>query len=118
MRHDPPREVLKNQGRKSALPGADTHRTRTTTVRDIANALIAKGYHSLDKQANVLGIRRSTAWTIVKNKHKLGRLSEKTTSRMLAQPDLPPSIRAVILRYVMERSSGLPKENISHMRRE
>jgi hypothetical protein len=108
VRRDPPNEVLKNGGRKSALPHAHTHLARTITVKDIANALIVEGYYSLDKQANALGIHRSTAWTIMKNKHKLGRLSEKTTSRMLAQPDLPPSIRAVILLYVMERSRNLP----------
>jgi hypothetical protein len=104
VRRNSPSEVLKNAGRKSA----HTRRARTITVQDIANALIVEGYYSLDKQANALGIHRSTAWTIMKNKHKLGRLSAKTTSRMLAQPGLPPSIRAVILRYVMERSRNLP----------
>jgi hypothetical protein len=105
---DLPREVLKNGGRKSAPPDAHTRLARTITLLDIANAVIVEGYYSLDKQANALGIKRSTAWTIMKNKHKLGRLSEKTTSRMLAQPGLAPSVRAVILQYVMERSRNLP----------
>jgi hypothetical protein len=109
VRRDPPREVLKNLGRISALPDANTRLARTVAIQDIADALIVEGYYSLDEQANALGIHRSTAWTIVKNKHKLGRLSEKTTSRMLAQPKLPPSVRAAVLRYVMERPRSLPK---------
>jgi len=34
-------------------------------------------------------------------------LSLKTTNRMLASPELPPSVRLVVLRYVMERSDDL-----------
>jgi hypothetical protein len=41
-------------------------------LQDISEALIACGYTKLDKQAKALGVRRSTAWTIVKVKHKLG----------------------------------------------
>ena len=37
----------------------------------ISEALIASGYTSLDEQAEALGLRRSTTWTITKNKHKL-----------------------------------------------
>jgi hypothetical protein len=106
--HDLPREVLKNGGRKSVPPDVHTDLARTITLQDIANAVIVEGYYSLDQQANALGIHRSTAWTIMKNKHKLGRLSEKTTSRMLAQPGLPPSVRALILRYLMDKSRNSP----------
>ena len=73
-------------------------------LQDISEALIACGYTKLDKQAKALGIRRSTAWTIVKVKHKLGRLSSKTTSRILANPETPPSVRNVVQQYLDERS--------------
>ena len=79
-------------------------RNNTNRIQDITAALIASGYTSLDKQATALGISRSTAWTIVKTKHKLGRLSAKTTKHILANPELPPNVRAAIQRYLAERS--------------
>jgi len=69
-------------------------------LQHISKALIECGYTSLDQQAKALGIHRSTAWTIIKTKHKLGRLSAKTTSRILANPETPPSVRAVIQQYM------------------
>jgi hypothetical protein len=42
----------------------------------------------------------------VKAKHKRGRLSAKTTNRMLANPGLPASARSVIEQYLDERSSS------------
>jgi hypothetical protein len=62
--------------------------------------LVAAGYISLDKQAKALGLNRSTVWTIVKNKHKLGRLNAKTTQLILANPDTPSSVRAVVQHYL------------------
>ena len=73
-------------------------------IEEISNALIASGYLTLDKQAKALGVHRSTAWTIVKTKHKLGRLSAKTTHRILANPETPPAVRTVIQKYLAERS--------------
>ena len=72
----------------------------------IKEALVACGYAELDQQAKALGIR-STAWTIIKSKHKCGRLNNKTTQRILANPNTrrqfvwsfsrsSPSDRAVI----------------------
>jgi hypothetical protein len=58
----------------------------------------------LDAQAKALGIRRSTVWTIVRTKHKLGHLNAKTTERMLANPELPECIRDVLQRHVAETS--------------
>jgi hypothetical protein len=77
---------------------------RTTPIEHIADALVAAGYTTLDKQAKALGIHRATAWTIVKRKHKLGRLNIATANRMLANPEPPPSVRIVIEQYLAERS--------------
>jgi hypothetical protein len=74
-----------------------------TNLQEITAALITAGYTTLDAQAKALGVHRATAWTIIRTKHKLGRLNAKTTKRMLANPDLPPSVRAVLERYVAER---------------
>ena len=77
---------------------------RTIPVQAIAEALVAEGYTSLDKQAKALGLGRTTAWTIIKKKHKLGRLNAKTTHSILANPDTPASVRAVIQQYVAQTS--------------
>jgi hypothetical protein len=82
---------------------------RINPIEHIADALVAAGYTSLDKQAKALGIHRATAWTIIKKKHKLGRLSTNTTNRMLASRELPPSVRILIEQYLAERFDALPK---------
>lgn len=86
--------------RKSVGVGVQSRRR----LQDIADALIASGHTSLDGQAKALGIHRSTAWTIIKARHKLGRLSSKTTSRILTNPKTPPAVRAVIEKYLAEDS--------------
>jgi hypothetical protein len=63
----------------------------------------------LDKQAKALGIHRATAWTIITKKHKLGRLNPDTINRMLANRELPPSVRIVIEQHLAERFDALPK---------
>ena len=75
-------------------------------IEQISKALIASGYLTLDAQAKALGIHRNTAWTIVNAKHKLGRLSAKTTQRIFANPETPPAVRAVIEKYLAQRSKG------------
>ena len=75
---------------------------RTVPVQQIADALVGAGYASLDEQARALGINRATAWTIIKTKHKLGRLNAKTTQRILANRDTPPTVRAVIEKYCLK----------------
>jgi Mn-dependent DtxR family transcriptional regulator len=77
---------------------------QTTSLEQIADALIAGGYTSLDQQAKALGICRSTAWTIIKTKHKLGRLNVKTTQKILANPETPAAVRAAIEKYLIGRS--------------
>jgi hypothetical protein len=75
-------------------------------IQQIREALITSGYRTLDRQAKALGIHRATAWTIIKTKHKVGRLNAPTAKRMLANPQLPPSVRMLLLRYVTERCNG------------
>ena len=78
-------------------------RRRTTPIQHIADALVEAGYTTLDAQAKALGIHRATAWTIIKTKHKLGRLNTGTTKRILANPDTPPTVRAVVQQYLAQR---------------
>jgi len=71
----------------------------------ISEALISSGYTSSDKQAEALGVHRSTAWVIIKNKHKLGRLSAKTVYRILGNPQTPPAVRTIVQQYMTKRSA-------------
>ena len=54
------------------------------------------------------------AWTILKGKHKLGRLNTPTVERILANPDTPPSVRALVQQYIAERLDTFPRslENV------
>ena len=92
----------------------DARRNYMVRLQHISDALIASGYTTLDEQARALGIHRATAWTIIKTKHKLGRLSAKTTKRILENPDTPPSVRAIVVKYLAERSEvfGAPQPKI------
>src|SRR5262245_60369212 len=78
-------------------------RRRTVLLQAIADALVEAGFISLDEQARALGLRRSTTWTIIKTKHKLGRLNAKTAQRILENPDTPPTVRAIIQQTLDER---------------
>src|SRR5262245_37662149 len=75
---------------------------RKIPIQCIADALIEAGYTSLDEQSKALGLHRSTTWTIVKTKHKLGRLNTTTAQPILANPDTPPSVRAIIHQALAE----------------
>ena len=86
-------------------------------IQHIADAIVAAGYISLDSQAKALGLKRSTEWTIIKTKHKLDRLSGKTTDSMLANLELPPPVRAVVQQYLAERSVAAGRKRRRRQRR-
>ena len=88
-------------------------------LQSISEALISSGHTSLDQQAKALGVGRSTAWTITKNKHKLGRLSAKTINRILINPQTPPAVRVVVQQYLAEKNSDVVlKEQLTPSKRE
>jgi hypothetical protein len=70
---------------------------------EIGEALVACGCMSLDDQARALGLHRSTAWTVVKSKHKLDRLQRRTIKRMLDCPDMPDPVRAVVVEIAKQQ---------------
>ena len=78
-------------------------------VREIGEALIAAGYDSLDAQAAVLGLSRSTTWTIIKGTHKGSGLSAAILNRVLSTPALHPLVRRKVLEYVEEKSLSVQK---------
>src|SRR5262245_7790525 len=75
-------------------------------IREIRDALVESGHVALDDQASVLGISRSTTWTVVGGTHKTSGLSASVIARMLAAPRLEPAVRSKILEYVSEKSNG------------
>ena len=76
---------------------------RAVPIQAIADALVAAGYTSLDEQAKALGLRRSTTWTIMRKKHKLGRLNRQTAQHILENRTTPPSVRAIIQKTYLEK---------------
>jgi len=74
------------------------------------------GFVALDEQADVLGLSRSTAWTILRGKHKTSGLSAMTINRMLATGRLPPMVRLKLLEYIAEKMSGAYGGQKHHLR--
>jgi hypothetical protein len=76
-------------------------------IEEIRTALMRAGVSTLDEQTKVLGLCRSTAWSILKPNHKSSGLSARTINRMLVSPRLPIPVRQKIFEYVRERIAGL-----------
>ena len=79
---------------------------QSAKIRELGYALAMAGILTLDKQAEVPGLCRSTTWTILKGDHKASGLSATTINRMLKAPRLPPLVRAKLLEYVEEKAAG------------
>jgi hypothetical protein len=75
-------------------------------IEEIRAALMRAGVLTLDEQTKVLGLCRSTAWSILKPNHKSSGLSARTINRMLVSPRLPIPVRQKIFEYVRERIAG------------
>jgi hypothetical protein len=86
-------------------------------IRQLGEALIATGYRHLDEQALVLGLSRSTTWTIRRGPHKNSGLSASVIRQMLDQPRLPALVQRRILEYVEEKSAGMYGHNSVQVRR-
>jgi hypothetical protein len=90
---------------------------QSSKIRELAAAVEAAGFLTLDEQARALGLPRSTAWTIRRASHKASGLSASIINRMLAAPELPPLARSKILEYVEEKAAGLYGGSRSQRRR-
>jgi predicted DNA-binding transcriptional regulator AlpA len=76
-------------------------------IEEIGRALAECGFVALDEQAYVLGLSRSTAWTVLRGKHKSSGLSAMTINRMLATGRLPSRVRLTLLEYIAEKMSAV-----------
>jgi hypothetical protein len=112
-------------GRFSAYSGhaqsysvsAEMNARQSSKIRELAETVEAAGFLTLDEQAQILGVPRSTAWTIRRGSHKASGLSASIINRMLAAPMLPLRVRAKILEYVEEKAAGLYGGSSSQRRR-
>jgi hypothetical protein len=95
------------QSKRPLPPSARMKERQSSKIRELAEAVKAAGFVTLDEQAKALGLSRSTAWTIRKANHKASGLSTSLINRMLAGPDLPPLARSKILEYIEEKAAGL-----------
>ena len=75
-------------------------------LQEIRSALEAAGCKGLDAQAEMLGVPRSTAWTILSGVHKGSGLSAGVAACILRSPNLAPCVRTKVLEYIVEKSSG------------
>jgi hypothetical protein len=79
---------------------------QSAKIREIGEALAASNVGTLDRKAEVLGLSRSTTWTLLQGNHKSSGLSVMIINRMLAAPGLPSEVRAKVLEYVEEKTAG------------
>ena len=75
-------------------------------IEEIGTTLAECGFVTLDEQAYVLGLSRSTAWTVIRGRHKTSGLCATTINRMLDTGRLPPRVRLKLLEYIAEKMSG------------
>ena len=95
---------------KCFVPEKDSNKARERQrekIKEIGDPLCREGYVSLDQQARVLGLCRSTTWAILQANHKSGGLTATIINRMLAAREIPPSVRVKILEYVEAKAAGL-----------
>ena len=85
---------------------ASQRRQQRLKIEEITRTLVKCGFVSLDEQADVLGLSRSTTWTIIRGIHKSSGLSATTINRMLASDRLPLRVRLKVLEYIAEKMSG------------
>ena len=76
-------------------------------IEEIGTTLAECGFVTLDEQTYVLGLSRSTAWTVIRGTHKTSGLSATTINRMLATGRLPLKVRLKLLEYIAEKMSGV-----------
>ena len=102
------RAAPQNGPRRSPASISSNMKARQSAkLRELRQALVNAGFSALDKQAKVLQLSRSTAWTVMSGSHKSSGLSATIIKRMLTSQQLPPSARTVVLEYVEEKNAGM-----------
>ena len=79
---------------------------QSAKIREIGEALVASNLYTLDRKSEVLGLSRSTTWTLLQGNHKSSGLSVTIINRMLEAPALPSQVRLKVIEYVEEKAAG------------
>ena len=91
----------------SAFTIAELKARQRDKIEEIRSALVVAGARTLDQQAKLLGLSRSTAWSVLKANYKSSGLSAGIIKRILASRRLPSRARDQILEYIHERLAGV-----------
>jgi hypothetical protein len=90
---------------------------QSARIAEIRDALVDAGFDTLAKQATVLRLSTSTAWTVLRAYHKSSGLSASVINRILRSPELPPTARRILEEYVQEKLLGAYGHNESALMR-
>ena len=91
----------------AASVGSAMKARQVAKIGELKHALVALGYTSLDQQAGILGLCRSTTWTILKGNHKASGLRATIIKRILGARFLPREVERIIQEYVREKCAGV-----------
>ena len=101
--------MAKKRKRSFQINGAESlHHAKANQaakLQELGDILAKEGFVTVSEQSKVLGLSRSTSWTILKGSHKGSGLSARVINRILGQR-LPPAVRTKIVEYVEEKAGG------------
>lgn len=81
-------------------------RDQQSRILEISEILSRNGHCTVDQQARILNLPRSTAWTILRPTHKYSGLTVRVLLRMLNSQELPAEAREKVLMYLQEKAEG------------
>ena len=76
-------------------------------IEEFRAAVIGSGSSTLYQQDYVLGLSRSTAWSVLRADHKNSGISARVITRMLASTHLPTAARHRLLEYIRDKIAGV-----------
>jgi hypothetical protein len=83
----------------------DPKERQALKLAEIREALVTAGYNTTAKQAAILGLGRSTAWSLL-NRDKRAGPSAKVIKRILSSPQIPKRVRRKVEQYVEQKIRG------------
>ena len=92
-------------------------REQQRRILEISEILSRHGYCTVNQQARILNVPRSTAWTILRPTHKHSGLTVRVLRRILSSRELPPEARQKVLDYLHEKADGRFGSNRNCQRR-
>ena len=89
---------------------------QASKIAEIHRALIAAGCESLNKQAAVLKLGRSTVWALLHSDMRVGP-SNRVLKHILVLPQLPTKVRLKVNEYIQAKGLGLYGHSAESIRR-